>query len=649
MTPVRPLRRVLIANRGEIAVRIARAARASGIVPLGIYSEADVRAMHVDAMDDAVCVGPAAATESYLAIERVIAAARELGADALHPGYGFLSERASFARAVAQAGIVFVGPTPDAIAAMGDKIEAKRRARERGVPVVPGYDGEDQSLPTLRAQAARIGVPLLIKASAGGGGRGMRVVDDLARFDEAFESAQREALAAFGDATVLLEKYLARPRHIEFQIVADTHGKTLHLGERECSIQRRHQKILEEAPSLALDADLRERMGAAAIRAAQSVDYTNAGTVEFLLDGDRSFYFLEMNARLQVEHPVTELVHGIDLVRLQFEIASGAALALEQCDIAPVGWAIEARINAEDPANGYVPATGTISTFEHPADPQLRVDTGVRAGSHVSMYYDSMLAKFIAYGSNRAQASDVLASVLARTRIDGVATNVPLLLRILGDDDFRAGRTTTAFLTDHEDFLRPDSASEPDAAFLIAIGTLLASSRAWRVGGIGIPFRLSGARRSLALIASRTPDGGGWHIRGDLTIDVRFEVVGDRVIVRGEGMRVAGRATLEAGRIDVMLDGARYAIALAPPPILGTGDAASGHERSTIVAPMPGKIVKILVTAGDAVLERDLLVILEAMKMEHRIEASRDGVVKNVAVAAGALVANGATLVEFEA
>ena len=327
---VKRITRLLVANRGEIAVRIARAAREAGIVPLGIYSDADANALHVAAMDDAVRIGPGPATESYLAIDRVIAAALELRADAIHPGYGFLSEREAFARAVRDAGLIFIGPSPEAIAAMGDKIEAKRRARDGGVPVVPGYDGDDRSPARLRAEAAAIGTPLLIKASAGGGGRGMRVVDDLATFDDALAAAQREALAAFGDDDVLLEKYLGRPRHIEFQIVADEHGNTIHLGERECSIQRRHQKLVEEAPSQAVAPELRERMGAAAVRVARSVGYTNAGTVEFMLDESGAFYFLEMNARLQVEHPVTELVHGIDLVKLQFAIANGEPLSFAQ-------------------------------------------------------------------------------------------------------------------------------------------------------------------------------------------------------------------------------------------------------------------------------------------------------------------------------
>ena len=650
MDGVTPLRRLLIANRGEIAVRIARAARESGIVPVGIYSEADARAYHLEFMDDAVCVGAPPARESYLDIERVIGAALELRADSVHPGYGFLSERASFARAVRDAGLIFVGPTPEAIAAMGDKIEAKRRAREHDVPVVPGYDGADQSLGALRAEAERIGTPVLVKASAGGGGRGMRVVTDLAQFEEALAAAKREAQGAFGDDTVLLEKYLVRPRHIEFQILADTHGTTLHLGERECSIQRRHQKVVEEAPSVALDAGLRERMGAAAVRAARSVGYTNAGTVEFLLDESGEFYFLEMNARLQVEHPVTELVYGLDLVRLQFAIAAGGRLDLDERNLTPRGWAIEARINAEDPDTGYLPATGTIERFEPPTGPGIRLDSGVRDGSQVSIHYDSMLAKLIAYGPDRRSAVERLTAALEAFRIDGVRTNLPLLLRIARNVTFRAGYTTTAFLVEHENFLHPSPTGEPDEAVMLAIAAVLLDPRAWRIGHAGIPVRLSGTRGPIAVTGSQRGPGDSWQLAGDLAGEVRFECSGDRLVVWGtEGERCAGRASVDSGGVEVNFDGQTYRFTFAPPPTLERKGAAAAGSVGAIVSPMPGKIVKVEVRPGDSVLERDLLVVLEAMKMEHRIEATRDGVVKSVAVAPGALVAGGATLVELEA
>jgi 3-methylcrotonyl-CoA carboxylase alpha subunit len=645
----RPIHRLLIANRGEIAVRIARAARAAGIVALGIYSEADARALHVEVMDDAACIGPGPASESYLDIERVLAAAATLRADAVHPGYGFLSERAAFARAVGDAGLVFVGPRPDAIAAMGDKTEAKRRARDHGVPVVPGYEGDDQDPAHLRAEAERIGTPLLIKASAGGGGRGMRVVSDLTTFEASLEAAQREALAAFGDAKVLLERYLVRPRHIEFQILADAFGTTLHLGERECSIQRRHQKVIEEAPSVALDPKLRERMGEAAVRAAQSVGYTNAGTVEFLLDECGEFYFLEMNARLQVEHPVTELVHGLDLVQWQLRIAAGEPLTLRQSDVAARGWAIEARVNAEDPAHGFLPATGTIARYEAPGGEGVRLDSGVRAGSEISIYYDSMLAKLIAFGPDRASAISRLTAALDAFRIDGLPTNLPLLRAILRDDAFRAGRTSTAFLEERASAL--DAAlTIPDDALLVAVGAVAADARAWRIGAVGIPIKLEGEGRRVAVTASRTGAEGRFRFTGDFEREgVSVERSAARVTLAGEAFRVAGEAVVDECGVEVTYDGRPYRLRFTPPPSLAdAGSSAAGGAAGAIVSPMPGKIVKVVVGPGDPVAERDLLVVLEAMKMEHRIEATHDGVVKRVAVAAGQLVTGGATLVELE-
>jgi len=641
------IERVLIANRGEIAVRVARGARAAGIVPLGIYSDADSAALHVRAMDDAVRIGPPPATQSYLDIERVIAAALELRADAIHPGYGFLSERAEFARAVRDAGLVFVGPTPEAIANMGDKSEAKRRAREHGVPVVPGYEGDDLSLETLRARGREIGTPLLVKASAGGGGRGMRVVAEMASFDEALAAAKREALAAFGDERVLLERYVTRPRHIEFQIVADHYGATIHLGERECSIQRRHQKIFEEAPSLALDAELRERMGRAAIAVARSVDYTNAGTVEFLLAPSGEFYFLEMNARLQVEHPVTELVHDLDLVALQFAIANGERLPLEQRDVEARGWAIEARLNAEDPANGYLPSSGTIARFDIPSSAAARFDLGYGPGSDVSIYYDSLLGKIIARGPDRGSAIANLADALAGVRIDGVATNLPLLRAIANDDAFRAGDTTTAYLSERADALQAALAGASDDVLLLAIAAALEGPRAWRMSGVGIPLRLSEAGRIIAVVASRGEDGRSWSIAGDVAGDVTIERSREPTVVRRDGRRIAGSSSLAANEIAVQYAGRAYTFALAPPPALGAATAARGAAHGAVTSPMPGKIVKVAVRAGDVVAERDLLFVLEAMKMEHRIEATRPGTIGVVAVTEGALVTSGATLLEL--
>ncbi|MGH7747398.1 MAG: acetyl-CoA carboxylase biotin carboxylase subunit, partial [Candidatus Dormibacteria bacterium] len=438
----------LVANRGEIAIRIARAARDEGIAPVGIFSTADRHALHVGAMDDARCIGPAPAGESYLNVEHVLAAARELGADAIHPGYGFLSENAAFARAAIAAGLSFVGPPPDALAATGDKSAAKQRARSVNVPVVPGYDGDDQTDERLRSEAPKIGLPLLVKAVAGGGGRGMRVVGDLSELDQAIAAARREALAAFGDARLLLERYVERPRHVEVQILADMHGNVVFLGERECSIQRRHQKIVEESPSRAVTPELRAELGAAAVRYARAVGYVNAGTVEFLLDAAGAFYFLEMNARLQVEHPVTEIAFGVDLARSQFRIARGEPLDFVQAKLQPKAWAIEVRLCAEDPGRDFLPSSGTIARFEIAPATGVRVDAGYAAGSEVSIYYDSLLAKIIGSGATRDDAIAQLDAALGASDVTGVRTNLGFLREVLRDPAFRAGEATTAFIAE---------------------------------------------------------------------------------------------------------------------------------------------------------------------------------------------------------
>jgi 3-methylcrotonyl-CoA carboxylase alpha subunit len=625
------MKRLLIANRGEIAVRIARAARELGISPVGVYSDADVHALHREVMDASINIGPAPATESYLQGERIIAAAKTLGADAIHPGYGFLSERASFAQAVADAGLIFVGPSPAAIGQMGSKIEAKQRVRERGVPVVPGYDGEDRSLERLRTEAGRIDLPLLIKASAGGGGRGMRVVHDLAQFEDALASAMREAKASFGDDAMLLERYLRRPRHIEVQILADQHGTTLALGERECSIQRRHQKVLEEAPSVALDARLREQMFAAAIAAAESVGYTNAGTVEFMLDEDGSFYFLEVNARLQVEHPVTELVYGVDLVHWQLRIAQGERLTIGSVE--PRGWSIEVRLNAEDPARDFLPSTGTLTAFSVPNAPGVRVDTGFRAGSEVSVYYDSLLAKIIVWGADRSAAIARMQATLASTEVGGVTTNLGMLRAIVADPAYITGDTTTRFLEERPilaDLLAAQPAEVLDAA-RHAAATLAASGRAWRMGSVGMPVRFTIGGKIVA--TNVTLIGDDFVLSGDLagTIARRDLPTNARIDPLGIGVDLRGRAY-------------RFAFAAGPS---ADAEHAAATGSGTVTAPMPGKITSVSVRKGDRVEARTLLVVLEAMKMEHRIEAPLAGNVGEVFVEPGQLVAAGATLVKL--
>jgi len=615
------IRRLLIANRGEIAIRIARGARELGISPVGVYSDADAGALFREALDESLRIGPGPAAESYLDGAAILAAARTLGADAVHPGYGFLSERAPFAQATLDAGLIFVGPTPAAIDAMGSKSEAKRRVRAAGVPVVAGYDGDDQDAAVLRREAATIGTPLVIKAVAGGGGRGMRVVDDLTTFDAALASARREALASFGDDAVLLERYLHRPRHIEFQILADTHGAIVHLGERECSIQRRHQKVVEEAPSPALDPQLRARMGEAAVAAARSVGYTNAGTVEFLLDAGGTFAFLEMNARLQVEHPVTELVYGMDLVHAQLRIATGERLRFTQADVAARGWAIEVRLNAEDPAHDYAPQAGTIAAFDVPRAPGVRLDSGVRAGSVVPIFYDSMLAKIIVSDRDRAAAIARLQATLAQTRVTGVPTNLPLLRAIAADEAFASGDTTTSFLEERSASLAAHTKHHAQTALVAAAAALVRSGYGWRPAGIGIPLVLEHDGVRVNVTADRTADG--WHLSGDLEGDVPFP----------------GPAT-------PLPDGE---IAIAPPPSAVSARGGAVHGSGSVTAPMPGKIVNVAVQTGGSVQARDLLVVLEAMKMEHRIEAPIAGTVSALHVATGDLVAAGAELVTIGA
>jgi 3-methylcrotonyl-CoA carboxylase alpha subunit len=621
------IRRLLVANRGEIAIRIARGARECGIEPVGVYSDADEGAAFRTALDASVRIGPGPASESYLDGSAIIAAARALGAGAIHPGYGFLSERAPFAQAVCEAGLIFVGPSAGAIAAMGSKIEAKRRARAAGVPVVEGYDGADQHDDALRAEAARIGTPLVIKASAGGGGRGMRVVTDLAAFDEALAGARREALGSFGDDAVLLERYLARPRHIEFQILADAHGAIVHLGERECSIQRRHQKIVEEAPSVALDAALRERMGAAAVAVARSVGYTNAGTVEFMLAADGTFAFLEMNARLQVEHPVTELVYGVDLVHEQLRIAAGEPLRFTQADLVPRGWAIEVRLNAEDPAHDFAPQAGTVTHVEVPAAPGVRVDAGVRDGSVVPVFYDSLLAKIIVAAEDRPSAVARLRATLAATTIGGIATNLTQLRAIAADDAFARGDTTTAFLSERAEALGGFAPPRSDDALRAAVAAVADAGRGWRLGGIGIPVGLVDGDRVVRASAMRASTG--WSLAGD--------VAGDPP--------AGARVHVDAAGVDVDLDGRIYRFSFAPPPRADATHAGHIAAGGAIVAPMPGKIVGVSTAAGATVTERELLVVLEAMKMEHRIEAPAAGTVAAVHVATGDVVPAGALLV----
>ncbi|MCS6775424.1 MAG: acetyl-CoA carboxylase biotin carboxylase subunit [Chloroherpetonaceae bacterium] len=476
------MKRLLIANRGEIAVRIIRACREMGISPVAVYSEADARALHVSLADAAVCIGGAPARASYLNVEGILEAGQRLGADAIHPGYGFLSENAAFAQACVDAGFVFVGPPASVIRTLGDKIAAKRLMASAGVPVVPGYAGEAQDGETLCAEAARVGYPVLIKAAAGGGGRGMRVARDAREFPGALEEARREAVAAFGDGRVFLERYVAAPRHVEFQIFGDAQGNVVHLFERECSIQRRHQKLLEESPSPVLTPELRARMAEAAVTAGRAAGYVNAGTVEFLVEvgpgGDVSFYFLEVNTRLQVEHPVTEMLTGVDLVRWQLEVACGRPLPAVQAEIQPQGHVMEVRIYAEDAAQGFLPSVGVLQEWRLPEGPGVRVDSGVERGDEVSPYYDPMLAKLIVQGRTRMEALARMERALEQFSVAGVQTIVPYLLAIVRHPDFRRGATTTRFLSEHFAGWRPDSAVPEEVLVALAAEALLSEAPA---------------------------------------------------------------------------------------------------------------------------------------------------------------------------
>jgi 3-methylcrotonyl-CoA carboxylase alpha subunit len=624
------IRRVLIANRGEIAVRVARAARTLGITPLGIASEADRAALHRSAMEESLIIGPARANESYLNFERVLEAALSLRADALHPGYGFLSERADFAQAVIEAGLIWIGPTPHTLALAGDKREARRIAHTLGIPTLAGYDGEDISDAELAEHARTLGFPLLIKATNGGGGRGQRMVAAPEEFTEALAQARREAKAAFGDESVLLERCLRQPRHIETQILADAHGTILCLGERDCSLQRRRQKVIEEAPAPNLDRATSAEMAEAAIRLARATEYRNAGTVEFLLEGERRWYFLEINARLQVEHPVTEWVHSIDLVATQFRIANGEALDLA----APParGWAVEARICAEDPAHDLLPSSGTISRVDFPAGESLRVDSGIGGGSVVPIEYDSLLAKLSVWGETREAAFERLAQALAETTIEGIPTNLPTLRLILDDARVRAGQTHTTYL-DESGLLRPPATEPSHEGLHQAAEALLASRDHARVASVGIPLFFTLAARRYALEATRFD--AEWectplHLP---TISVEHFPTFRCPAREGEG----AHAVLE--------------LALASPlEWLETGERSSpraGAASGLVTTPMPGRILRLAVREGTIVGERDVIAVLEAMKMEHRIEAGRAGWVTRLKVREGDVVAAGAVICEI--
>lgn len=640
---------VLVANRGEIAARVIRSARAAGYRTIAVYSDADADAPHVHAADEAVRIGPAPSAQSYLDVEAVLAAAEHTGAQAIHPGYGFLSENAAFARACRDAGLVFIGPGAEAIEVMGDKARAKQRMADAGVPVLDGYQGEDQSDATLRAEAERIGTPLLVKASAGGGGKGMRLVEDLADLDDAIAGAKREAAASFGDDTLLLEKALLRPRHVEVQVLADEHGTVLALGERDCSVQRRHQKVVEEAPSPAVDGDLRARMQEAAVAVAREVDYVNAGTVEFLLAEDgETFAFLEMNTRLQVEHPVTELVTGLDLVDLQLRVAQGEALPLTQDHVALDGHAIEVRLYAEDARRDYLPQTGTVLAWEPPGGDGLRLDSGVRAGSEVTSTYDPMLAKVIAHGADRDEARRRLADGLDRLVCLGVTTNRTFLAEVLRDETFADGGATTAFLDDLALAEHDDVADAATVAAWLHLSREAGAAR--RAPGLAGWTNARGVRshQSLAGIADEPLDVEVVRDRDGCRVTVgerTFEVAGTPDAVRVDGHRVDLDATAVGD--DRVLVRLRHRDLDVTDVLLAPPDAVGAAGAGVLVAPMHGAVTAVEVTVGDRVEVGDKVIAIEAMKMEHMLVADVAGEVVEVA-SVGAQVPTDAVLARIE-
>ena len=659
--------KILIANRGEIACRVIRTARRLGVATVAVYSEADRAALHVALADEARPIGPAPARQSYLDIAAIIAAARASGAQAVHPGYGFLSENAEFADACASAGIVFIGPPAAAIRAMGSKAAAKALMGEHGVRLAPGYHGADQDPGRLAEEAERIGFPVLIKASAGGGGRGMRIVTGGAGFAAALAGAKRESAAAFGDDRVLIEKYLTSPRHIEIQVFADSHGNAVYLGERDCSIQRRHQKVVEEAPAPGLDDARRRAMGEAALAAARAVGYVGAGTVEFIAEAD-AFYFIEMNTRLQVEHPVTEAVTGLDLVEWQLRVAAGEKLPLRQKDIAIGGHAIEARLYAEDPDRGFLPQTGTLHGLKFPPPEIARVDAGVRQGDQVTPYYDPMLAKIVVWGEDRRAALARLRRALCETAVLGVSTNLGFLARVAASPAFAAGEVDTGFIERHRAALIPPRRPAPDEALAAAaldrllmreaaVGAEAARSAdpfspwarvdGWRLNGRGgqeLIFRDGTKERTIWAVA-RAP---GWLLRlGGRELAAEGERGPDAsLVVTLDGVRRRVSVLDHGPETAVFLDGESWRLVEIDRFAARAGEDPGGGR---LTAPMPGRVTRLLVEAGAKVRRGEPLMIIEAMKMEHTVAAPSDGTVERVRYAVGDAVEEGAELIAFAA
>jgi 3-methylcrotonyl-CoA carboxylase alpha subunit len=661
--------KILIANRGEIACRVARTARRMGIRTVAVYSDADADALHVETCDEAYRIGPAAPRESYLNVNAILGAAAKTGAQAIHPGYGFLSENEGFAEACAQARVVFIGPPPRAIAAMGSKSAAKTLMAAAHVPLVPGYHGDDQEPALLAHEAAQIGFPVLIKATAGGGGKGMKIVTRADEFAAALASAQREAKASFGDDRVLLERCLKSPRHIEIQVFADTQGDAVYVFERDCSVQRRHQKVLEEAPAPGMDAARRRAMGDAAVAAAKAIGYVGAGTVEFIVEQDGTFYFMEMNTRLQVEHPVTEMVTGLDLVEWQLRVACGERLPKRQDELALRGHALEARLYAEDPDRGFLPSIGRLLHWRMPDEsPRVRIDTGVREGDEVSPFYDPMLAKLVVWGEDRETACAEMIAALRQCEVVGVATNIAFLERVVAHEAFASARLDTGLIENNRDALFPAAGATPESALLAAAVTEYvgivqdadAAARdsadvhspwheadAWwlNVESKGLPFTYADGEEHHLVHVQPRGEGQVRVVLPARAVDVHFAERDDRTVLAFDGNAMPVTVIADGDDRHVFAPGVRRRLTFVDPLAhAGQDDAHGGH----LTAPMSGAIVAVMVKAGDKVARGAPLIVLEAMKMEHTIVAPADGVVASVNFGVGDRVAEGADLVDLE-
>ena len=660
--------KILIANRGEIACRVIKTARRMGIRTVAIYSEADANARHVRLADEAVLLGPAAARESYLVADKIVEACKRTGAQAVHPGYGFLSENADFADALAANGITFIGPPASAIRAMGSKSEAKKLMGKAAVPLTPGYHGDDQTPALLHQEADRIGYPALIKAAAGGGGKGMRLVERSEDFPDALASCKREAISSFGNEHVLIEKYITRPRHIEIQVFADTQGNCVYLFERDCSVQRRHQKVLEEAPAPGMTTERRRQMGEAAVAAAKAVGYVGAGTVEFIANQDGSFYFMEMNTRLQVEHPVTEMISGQDLVEWQLRVAAGQPLPLAQEQLQIRGHALEARIYAEDAGKGFLPSTGKLIRLAPPVESlNVRVDTGVEEGDEITPFYDPMIAKLIVWDEHRDAALARMRKALADYQVAGVTTNIDFLSRLVACPAFAGADLDTGLIERQKEFLFPAIQSMPRDALLVAtVGELLWEQHAAKLAAktSGDPWspwhardgwrmnlsaaRMIGFRDGDSQVEALVKYGGDqWQItiNGQTTVARGQKLEGDQLAIEIDDRRLIASVVAVDDKRHIFLRGATHILLRDDPLHLVE---AGGAQGGGLTAPMPGKVVALLAQTGQKVEKGAPLLILEAMKMEHTITAPAAGTVKAFCYAAGEQVSDGAALVEFE-